>query len=134
MSLHVHMQIQSKLTCPTSFGWAWSVMSYCLTSPWSQLLKYKYLSSSDINRSVISPENRHSGRAVMETNSLYRATLIKCAVSTNLTYVHEHAVYMYLASQEGPIPQPSCLGHPPLCRQPTGQLSAVRGEMGTTST
>lgn len=42
-------------TWPTSFGFLVSVMSYCRMSPWSQLLKYKNLSSKDRMMSVISP-------------------------------------------------------------------------------
>jgi hypothetical protein len=42
-------------TCPTNFGFAVSVISYCLKSPWSQLLKYRYLSSRDMTKSVIRP-------------------------------------------------------------------------------
>ena len=45
--------INFELTWPTSFGFLRSVMSYCWTSPWSQLLIYKYLSSSEMRMSVI---------------------------------------------------------------------------------
>lgn len=47
--------ILSKLTCPTSLGLQVSVMSYCLMSPCTQLLKYRYLSSREIKMSDISP-------------------------------------------------------------------------------
>ena len=45
-------------TCPTSFGLLGSVMSYCLMSPWIQLLKYRNLSSNEIRISVIRPRPR----------------------------------------------------------------------------
>ena len=45
-------------TWPTSLGFLVSVMSYCLRSPWSQLPKYKYLSSREIRISVIRPAEK----------------------------------------------------------------------------
>ena len=48
-----------KNICPTSLGFALLVMSYCLISPCTQLLKYKYLSSNDNRMSVITPVNEN---------------------------------------------------------------------------
>ena len=45
-------------TWPTSLGFLVSVISYCLRSPWSQLPKYKYLSSREIRISVIRPAEK----------------------------------------------------------------------------
>ena len=58
-SIHHPLSIQNLInTCPTSFGLLQSVMSYWRISPWSQLLKYKNLSSSEIRQSVIKANNR----------------------------------------------------------------------------
>lgn len=55
--MYVYMLfLKRMITCPTSFGFLGSVMSYCLRSPWIQLLKYRNLSSNESRISVISPE------------------------------------------------------------------------------
>lgn len=45
-------------TCPFSWGLAGSEMSYCLTSPCIQLLRYRYRSSRDIKMSVTIPSQQ----------------------------------------------------------------------------
>ncbi len=49
------------ITCPTSLGFLVFVMSYCLMSPWIQLLKYRYLSSNEMTMSVITPKMMGNG-------------------------------------------------------------------------
>lgn len=47
-------------TCPASLGFFVSVTSYCLMSPWIQLLRYRYLSSNERRMSVIKPVGKIS--------------------------------------------------------------------------
>lgn len=56
-------------TCPTNFGHAGSVMSYCLTSPWSQHELYKYLSSRDSKMSDIKPNGKNICDIILRTKA-----------------------------------------------------------------
>ena len=63
-------------TWPTSLGFLVSVMSYCLRSPWSQLPKYKYLSSREIRISVIRPAEKRTKKPSLQVFEL-GVTLLK---------------------------------------------------------
>ena len=99
-------------TCPTSLGLRLSVTSYCLTSPWSQLLKYRYLSSSDIRMSVIRPDSEQSENTFylthatpFEYSDFWRPTNVIIRLGKKgrkemfyLTTHSTHFIYGYMAS------------------------------------